>query len=85
MLSARRLALLEQRGEVTSGDIEKSLAEFIPSAQGLEKTLQKLAAVLECTQRDFLNDEWRKIVEAPEGRSQLQQRLTRTRAMVESL
>ncbi len=85
VLSARRLALLEQREEVTSGDIEKSLAEFIPSAQGLEKTLQEVAAVLECTQLDFLSRHWRKTVDAPEGRSKLQQQLTRTRAMVESL
>jgi SpoVK/Ycf46/Vps4 family AAA+-type ATPase len=85
VLTARRLALIEKREEVTSADIEKSLAEFIPSAQGLEKTLQEVAAVLECTQLDFLSDHWRKIINAPDGRSQLQQQLTKTRAMVESL
>ncbi|MEO2035978.1 MAG: AAA family ATPase [Planctomycetaceae bacterium] len=85
VLTARRLALLERREKVTSDDIETSLAEFIPSSQGLEKTLQEVAAVLECTQMDFLSDRWRKTLDAPEGRSKLQQQLTRTRAMVESL
>jgi AAA+ superfamily predicted ATPase len=85
VLTARRRALLEGRTEVSSADIEASLGEFIPSAQGLEKTLQEVAAVLECTQLDFLNEQWRARVEAPEGRSQLQQTLTRTRALVESL
>lgn len=85
VLTARRLALLQRRKDVTGEDIEASLAEFIPSAQGLEKTLQEVAAVLECTQLDFLTAQWRKTVEAPEGRSKLQQQLTRTRAMVESL
>lgn len=85
VLTARRLALLGNREQVGSEDIEQSLAEFIPSAQGLEKTLQEVAAVLECTQLDFLNTQWRKTVDAPDGRSRLQQQLTRTRAMVESL
>jgi len=85
VLTARRHALLEGRTEVTSDDIELSLGEFIPSAQGLEKTLQEVAAVLECTQLDFLNERWRETIEAPEGRSQLQQKLTRTRALVENL
>lgn len=85
VLTARRLALLQDRDQVTTSDIEQSLAEFIPSAQGLEKTLQEVAAVLECTQLDFLNEQWRKTVDAPDGRSRLQQQLTRTRSMVESL
>ena len=76
---------LNDRTEVTSDDIEQSLVECIPSAQALKKTMQALAVVLECTQSDFLNEHWRNIVKAPEDRSQLQQRLTRTRVMVEIL
>ena len=76
---------LHDRTEVTTDDIERSLDEFIPSAQPLKKTLQELAAVLACTHRDFLNEHWRNIAEAPENRPRLQQRLTRTRAMVNSL
>ena len=76
---------LDDRTKVTTDDIERSLDEFIPSAQPFKKTLQELAAVLECTHRDFPNDHWRNLAEAPEGRPQLQQRLTRTRAMVKIL
>ncbi len=85
VLTSRRLALLDNRDQVTADDVERSLSEFIPSAQGLEKTLQEVAAVLECTQLDFLSKQWRKTVDAPDGRSRLQQQLTRTRTMVESL
>lgn len=85
VLTARRVALVDGRTEVTSKDIEQSLGEFIPSAQGLEKEMQEVAAVLECTQMDFLNSEWRESLEAEGGRSQLQQQLTRMRNLVEQL
>ena len=85
VLTSRRIALLEKRDAVTTADIEKSLGEFVPSAQGLEKQMQEVAAVLECTQLDFLNEKWRDEVTSTEGRAKLQQTLTRTRAIVESL
>ena len=47
--------------------------------------MQELAAVLECTQMDFLNDEWREALNAKGGRAQLQQQLTRMRNLVEEL
>lgn len=43
-------------------------ADFIPSAQGVEKDMQEAAAVLECTQMDFLTPEWRERLEAVNGR-----------------
>jgi hypothetical protein len=70
---------------VNSEDLETALTEFIPSAQGLEKDMQEIAAVLECTQMDFLNDEWRETLQAEGGRSQLQHQLTKMRNMVEQL
>ena len=85
VLTARRYALLDNRTNVTRDDIEKSLGEFIPSAQGLEKDMQEVAAVLECTQMDFLNTEWRQTLESDGGRSQLQQQLTKMRNLVEQL
>ena len=54
VLGAKRLAMSANRTEVTKADVEQSLKEFIPSAQGLEKELQELAAVLEATQLSFL-------------------------------
>ena len=85
VLTARRIALVDRRDTVTKEDIETSLSEFIPSAQGLEKDMQEIAAVLECTQMDFLNGEWRDTLQSKAGRSQLQQQLTKMRNLVEQL
>lgn len=85
VLTARRKALLQGRTSLTVEDINGSLAEFIPSAQGLEKDMQELAAVLECTQRNFLHDDWRAKLDATDGRALLQQQLNKMRAQVESL
>ncbi len=85
VLTSRRIALVDGRTTVTKQDIEKSLGEFIPSAQGLEKEMQEVAAVLECTQMDFLNKEWQETLQSKGGRSQLQQQLTRMRNLVEQL
>ena len=85
VLTARRVALVDGRTTVTKEDIEQSLSEFIPSAQGLEKDMQEVAAVLECTQMDFLNSEWREALDSEGGRSQLQQQLTKMRHLVEQL
>lgn len=85
VLTARRIALVDGRDTVTKEDIDEALREFIPSAQGLEKEMQEVAAVLECTQMDFLNSKWREQLEAEGGRSQMQQQLTRMRNLVEQL
>ena len=49
LLASRRRALADWRETVELADLAAALEEFIPSAQGLEKELQELAAVLECT------------------------------------
>lgn len=85
VLTARRIALVDGRKDVRSEDIDQALREFIPSAQGLEKDMQEVAAVLECTQMDFLNEQWREALEADGGRAQLQQQLTKMRNLVEQL
>jgi SpoVK/Ycf46/Vps4 family AAA+-type ATPase len=83
VLSARREAVSAGRTEVTRSDLDKALAEFIPSAQGLEKEMQELAAVLECTQLGFLPDEWRQRVTEPDGRTRLQERLVAIRQLLQ--
>ena len=85
VLTARRKALVDGRTEIKSADIESALNEFIPSAQGLEKDMQEVAAVLECTQMDFLNDEWKEQLNRDGGRASLQQQLTQMRNLVEQL
>ncbi|MBS0202635.1 MAG: ATP-binding protein [Planctomycetes bacterium] len=74
VLAAKRQALADGRPEVTGGDIEAAFREFIPSAQGLEKELQELAAVLECTQLGFLPQHWRDRIVQANGRAAIQER-----------
>jgi ATP-dependent 26S proteasome regulatory subunit len=85
VLAAKRLALAAGRDAVGRDEMEQALAEFIPSAQGLEKELQELAAVLECTQRSFLPPEWQEKIAQPEGRSRLQERMVAIRQLLEEM
>jgi SpoVK/Ycf46/Vps4 family AAA+-type ATPase len=85
LLAAKRNALSAGREAVERGDLEQSLAEFIPSAQGLEKELQEIAAVLECTHRRFLPAEWQSKIDRPAGRSQLQERIVAIRQLLEEI
>jgi SpoVK/Ycf46/Vps4 family AAA+-type ATPase len=83
LLSAKREALTAGKTEVTRADLEKALSEFIPSAQGLEKEMQEIAAVLECTQQSFLTPRWRTQLAQPDGRARLQERLVAIRQIVQ--
>jgi SpoVK/Ycf46/Vps4 family AAA+-type ATPase len=83
VLAAKRRALTENRDALTRGDLEDALNDFIPSAQGLEKEKQELAAVLECTSLAFLPDDWRTRMLQPEGRVVLQRRMAEIRRMIE--
>ncbi len=83
VLAAKRRALTAGRGELLKEDIETALTEFIPSAQGLEKEFQELAAVLECTQMSFLPPEWRAKLARPNGRTLLQERFVAIRQILE--
>jgi AAA+ superfamily predicted ATPase len=83
VLHARRTGMAEGRREITAADLVQALAEFVPSAQGLEKELQELAAVLECTQLGFLPDDWRKQLQQPDGRLRLQERLAAIKQLIE--
>jgi AAA+ superfamily predicted ATPase len=83
VLAARRISLTAGREQVHADDIAQALAEFLPSAQGLEKEMQELAAVLECTQQSFLTEAWRKKIAEPEGRTKLQERLVALRQLIE--
>lgn len=83
VLAARRISLTAGREQVAQADIAQALAEFLPSAQGLEKEMQELAAVLECTQQSFLTEDWRKKIAQPDGRTKLQERLVAIRELIE--
>jgi hypothetical protein len=83
LLASKRKALLAGREEVRREDLQAALDEFIPSAQGLEKELQELAAVLECTERSFLPPVWRDRIAQPGARAHLQERMVALRQLIE--
>jgi SpoVK/Ycf46/Vps4 family AAA+-type ATPase len=83
VLSAKRIALTQGRDVLTHQDLESALNDFIPSAQGLEKEKQELAAVLECTSMSFLPEKWRTRVAKPNERAKLQERMVEIRRMIE--
>jgi AAA+ superfamily predicted ATPase len=91
VLAARRKGLEraadagKQAGDTLSADdLKAALDDFMPSAQGLEKEMQEIAAVLECTEKRFLPDRWKKKVGEPGGRSHLQERLAAIRDVIGS-
>jgi SpoVK/Ycf46/Vps4 family AAA+-type ATPase len=83
LLAARRRALTAGRSAIGQAELSTALNEFIPSVQGLEKELQELATVLECTELGFLPPDWRTKVAQPNGRTQLQERMVAIRRLIE--
>jgi AAA+ superfamily predicted ATPase len=82
LLAARRKSLIAGREKVERADLETALNEFIPSAQSLEKELQEIAAVLECTEVSFLPPLWRDRIAKPGARVHLQERLVALRQLI---
>lgn len=56
---AARTAGVAGEGAISRQRLEEALADFIPSAQSLEKRLQVAAAILECTDTAFLPPAYR--------------------------
>jgi SpoVK/Ycf46/Vps4 family AAA+-type ATPase len=83
LLAARRKSLTAGREVIERPDLESAIEEFIPSSEGLEKELQEIAAVLECTERNFLPPVWRERIAPPDARARLQERLVALRQMIE--
>ena len=81
---ALRLSLLAGSETITRAALTEVFAEFLPSTQGIEKELQELAAILECTDRQFLPAATAKRMDS-EGRARMQQRFLELRRLVEAL
>jgi len=82
VLSAKRRARAAGRDAVSIEDLEAAVQSFIPSVQGLEKEMQELAAVLECTDAEFLPQVWRQRVAQPNERTRLQERMVALRQLL---
>jgi AAA+ superfamily predicted ATPase len=82
---AWRMALLAGGDRITRAALAEVVAQFMPSTQGLERELQEVAAILECTDRQFLPAPMLAQVAADGGRAKLQARLTALKQIVREL
>jgi SpoVK/Ycf46/Vps4 family AAA+-type ATPase len=82
---AWRASLLAGADHITRDTLSAVVAEFIPSTQGLERELQETAAILECTDRQFLPPAILEKMTADGGRATLQSRLTALKQIVREL
>jgi AAA+ superfamily predicted ATPase len=80
-------ALRRCRIQGTSDQIPAQIVEvlngFLPSVEGIEKEMQEIAAILECTDREFLPDAMKKKLEDAAGREGLQQRFVELRRLIQ--
>lgn len=73
---ALRDSLLAGSDRITQPALQAAVDQFMPSTQSLERELQELAAILECTDRQFLPPHALQRIEQAGGRARLQERLT---------
>ena len=82
---ALRIAQLAGHEGVTREALAEALDQFMPSTQTLERELQEIAAIIECTDRQFLPPHVQQRIDAAGGRARLQERLTSLKRLVESM
>lgn len=82
---ALRASILAGADHITRDSLAAVVAEFMPSTQGLERELQETAAILECTDRQFLPPAILQKTEAAGGRAALQERLTAIKQLIRDL
>jgi SpoVK/Ycf46/Vps4 family AAA+-type ATPase len=82
---AWRTSLLAGADHVTKESLVQVVAQFMPSTQGLERELQETAAILECTDRQFLPAAILEKTDPEGGRGKLQARLTALKQLVSQL
>ena len=82
---AWRASLLAGADHITRAALAEVVAQFMPSTQGLERELQEIAAILECTDSQFLTQAARDQIAADGGRGTLQARMTALKQIVKGL
>jgi AAA+ superfamily predicted ATPase len=82
---AWRTSLLAGATHITREALAEVVAQFMPSTQGLERDLQETAAILECTDRQFLPPAILERIAVAGGRAKLQERLTALKQIVKDL
>ncbi len=80
---ALRRCRIQGDPELTPALIGEVLDGFLPSVEGIEKEMQEIAAILECSDREFLPGTMKKKLDAAGGREALQQRFVELRRFVQ--
>jgi SpoVK/Ycf46/Vps4 family AAA+-type ATPase len=80
---ALRQCRIQGAPELTPVLIGEVLDGFLPSVEGIEKEMQEIAAILECSDREFLPGTMKKKLEVAGGREALQQRFVELRRFVQ--
>ena len=80
---AFRTSLLAGSRTITKAALEAALAGFMPSTQTLEREAQELAAIIECTDIEFLPPSKKARMDQLGGREKLQERLTAIKQILE--
>jgi AAA+ superfamily predicted ATPase len=82
---AWRKSLLAGQDHVTRETLAEVVAQFMPSTQGMERELQEIAAVIECTDRQFLPAPILERMDTEGGRANFQTRLTALKQILKDL
>jgi AAA+ superfamily predicted ATPase len=82
---AWRTSILAGADHVTREALAQVVDGFMPSTQGLERELQEIAAILECTDKQFLPPAILQKTDVPGGRAALQERLTAIKQVLKDL
>ena len=80
---AYRTSLLGGSRTITKEALASALAGFMPSTQTLEREAQELAAIIECTDVEFLPESKKERMDKMGGREKLQERLTAIKQILE--
>ncbi len=80
---AYRTSLLGGSRAITKAALAQALEGFMPSTQTLEREAQELAAIIECTDIEFLPPSKREKLDKYGGREKLQERLTAIKQILE--
>ncbi|UCF67706.1 MAG: ATP-binding protein [Acidobacteriota bacterium] len=81
---AWRMSLLTGKDHIGREQLETAVGDFMPSTRTLERKLQEMAAIIECTDRVFLPASVAARVEEAGGREKLQERLNGLKRLVDA-
>ena len=82
VVRAWRTSRLAGADRITREALAEIVRDFVPSAQSLERELQELAAVIECTDRKFLPAAQREKYDSERGRARAQERFAEVQALL---